>query len=72
MSALLEQGRLRMVDRMDLLELEMAELTTNGYAGEGWPLRLEAMVTGCSYLMERLFSPSVNNKLPAWEPRFVV
>jgi len=62
-SALMEQGKVRLVGRFADLEDELAGFSTTGYTGAGSPNRADAFV----WLVSALFPGVVRNK-PKWEP----
>jgi len=55
-SALHEQGKIKMVGRFDLMEDEMCAMTTMGFMGQGSPNRVDAMV----WAFTELFTDIVN------------
>lgn len=61
-SALMEQGKIRLVGRFPKLENELAGFSTTGYTGTGSPNRADAFV----WLMTAFFPGMVNQK-PTWK-----
>lgn len=55
-SALSEQGKVKLVGRFESLEDEMLAMTTAGYTGDKSPNRLDAMVWGVTHLFPRIIS----------------
>lgn len=74
-SALYEQGRIRHAGFFVALEDQMAEMTSNGYVGDGSPDRVDALVWALSELFNACaaevpivmpFSASRPNSMPDW------
>lgn len=55
-SALSEQGKLKLVGRFESLEDEMLAMTTAGYTGDRSPNRLDVMVWGATSLFPKIIS----------------
>lgn len=62
-SALMEQGKVRLVGRFPALEDELCAFSTNGYMGANSPNRADAMI----WLMSEFF-PGMVQKKPTWKP----
>lgn len=57
-SALFEEGKIRLVGEMRQLEQELASFSTGGYLGEGSPNRADAMIWACSELFPGFVKPN--------------
>ena len=63
-SALTEDGKVRLVGNMNALEDELSGFTTNGYTGENSPNRADAFVWAVSELFPRLILPAKAEAAP--------
>ena len=62
-SALMEQGKIRLAGNFPELEDELQGFSTTGYTGQGSPNRADAFV----WLMTEFF-PGIVNEKPKWQP----
>jgi len=67
-SALHEQGKIKLVGRFDLMEDEMCAMTTMGFMGQGSPNRVDAMV----WAFTELFTDLVNEPEPVEPERYTI